>query len=220
MKHYLRTQTIDGRVKRIELLLLVSVMSWLITGAAALLYFGPWRANAQNATSPQSLRVSELVVVDPKGVERARIGGDLPDAVVNGKPIPRGEKAAGLLLYDGTGQERGGYVTFDPSNNIALTLDTKKQQVALFAAGPDSGSALNMRSGMNNINLRSDNDGARITLTKNGQLIQQQPEIEKISSVTCQEYKDARAKYTKERVVRSCRQRFGEKACSSCLAEN
>lgn len=220
MKHCLRTQTTEERIKRLERLLLLAVMSWLVMGGAALLYFAPWRANAQKASTPQSLRVSELVVVDQKGVERARIGGDLPDAVVDGKRIPRGEKAAGLLLYDGTGQERGGYVTFDPSSNIALTLDTKKQQVALFAAGPDSGATLNIRSGMNNIDLRSDNDGARITLTKNGQLIQQQPEIEKISAATCQEYKDARAKYTKERVAQSCRQRFGEKACSSCLAEN
>jgi len=221
MKHYLRAHTSDERLKRIELVLLVSIVSWLMIGAAAaVLYFAPWSANAQNASTPQSLRVSEIVVVDPKGIERARIGGDLPDAVVDGKRVPRGEKAAGLLLYDGAGQERGGYVTFEPSSNIALTLDTKKQQVALFAAGPDSGAALNMRSGMNSIDLRSDNDGARVTLIKNGHLIQQQPEIDKMSAATCQEYKDARGKYTKERVAQSCRQRFGEKACNSCLAEN
>jgi hypothetical protein len=73
---------------------------------------------------------------------------------------------------------------------------------------------------MNNIDLRSDGDGARITLTKNGQLIQQQPEVEKLTPATCQEYKNARAKYTKEKVAQSCRQSFGEKACSSSLAEN
>jgi hypothetical protein len=132
MRHYLRTQTTEERVTRLERVLLLAVMSWLVTEAAALLYFAPWRANALNVTTPQSLRVSELVVVGPKGVERARIGGDPPDAVINGKSIPRGEKAAGLLLYDGTGQERGGYVTFEPFSNIALTLDTKKQQVALL----------------------------------------------------------------------------------------
>ena len=57
-------------------------------------------------------------------MERVRIGGDLPDAVIGGKRVPRGEKAAGLLMYDGTGQERGGYVTFKTIRNVVLTLDT------------------------------------------------------------------------------------------------
>src|ERR1043165_359015 len=154
----------EDRLRRLERLLLLVLSAWLMTSVILGFYVWPWKASAQGAQAPQSLRVSELVVVDPKGVERVRIGGDLPDAVINGKRIPRGEKVAGVMLYDGSGQERGGYVTFEPSGNVALTLDTKKRQSALSAAGPDSGSALVMWSGPNSVDLRSDEDGARITL--------------------------------------------------------
>src|SRR5947209_5036273 len=98
----------EDRIRRLERALKLVVSGWLLAAAAVALYLAPWRANAQTANAPQSLRVSELVVVDPQGVERVRIGGDLPDAVINGKRIPRGEKVAGVMLYDGSGQERGG----------------------------------------------------------------------------------------------------------------
>ncbi len=62
------------------------------------------------SAAPKSLRVSEVVIVDPQGVERVRIGGDVPDTVIGGKRTTRGAKAAEVLLYDGTGQERAGEV--------------------------------------------------------------------------------------------------------------
>jgi hypothetical protein len=63
---------------------------------------------------PEVLRLSELDVVDERNIMRIRIGGQLPDAVVGGKVLPRGQRAAGILLYDETGQERSGY-------NLSLT---------------------------------------------------------------------------------------------------
>src|SRR5688500_5886524 len=45
-------------------------------------------------TAAPSIRASEVVIVDPKGVERVRIGGQLPDATP-GKP--RGQDVAGVL---------------------------------------------------------------------------------------------------------------------------
>src|SRR5258706_16296766 len=83
---------------------------------------------------PQSLRVRELVVVDDKGVERVRIGANLPDPVIRGKRVSRGDPATGVMLYDRTGQERGGYITFERGNQIALTLDNTDVQSALFVA--------------------------------------------------------------------------------------
>src|SRR5205085_4707750 len=56
------------------------------------------------------LTVSQLDIVDSKGVVRARLAGNLPETYANGKAIGRG--AAGMLLYDASGTERGGYVTF------------------------------------------------------------------------------------------------------------
>src|ERR1051326_2543154 len=71
------------------------------------------------------LTVSEVDIVDAKGVIRARLGADLPDAVIDGKTIKRGGNPAGLMLYDDSGQERGGYVT-SPNGYIALTMDSHK----------------------------------------------------------------------------------------------
>jgi hypothetical protein len=161
--------------------------------------------------------VSELLVVDPKGVERVRIGGDLPDAIINGKRVPRGEKAAGVLLYDGGGQERSGYVTFEPSGNVGLTLDTRKNQAALFVAGPDEGSALQLWSGRDLIEFRSDSDGSRLTAAKAGQVVAQSPPIEKMSDATCEIYRGARARVSAEQVMRDCRRRFNDAACGVCL---
>ena len=86
------------------------------------------------------------MIVDPKGVERVRIGGQLPDATP-GKP--RGQDVAGVLLYDATGRERSGYVTFEPSGNVGLTLDGRQGQSMFFVAGPTGATALRMWRGTN-----------------------------------------------------------------------
>src|SRR6476660_5540728 len=100
---------------------------------------------------PQSLRVRELVVVDDKGVERVRIGANLPDPVIRGKRVSRGDPATGVMLYDRTGQERGGYVTFERGNQIALTLDNTDVQSALFVAPAEGGVALRISHGQDEI---------------------------------------------------------------------
>src|SRR4051812_28285744 len=103
------------------------VVAMYVLAALAIALLAQWATTPVHAGAPADrLQARELVIVDSKGVERVRIGGDLPDAVINGKRIPRGEQAAGVLIYDGMGQERGGYVTWDPSGNAGLTLDTRK----------------------------------------------------------------------------------------------
>jgi hypothetical protein len=168
--------------------------------------------------TPQSLTVSELIVVDSSGVERVRIGGDLPDAIIDGKRAPRGESAAGVLLYDGTGQERGGYVTFEPSGNVGLTLDTRKGQVTLFVAGPESGSALQLRHGDDLIELRSDGDGSRLTAVEDGQIVFQEPAIESLGIEACTAYRNALGQLSAEQVMQACRARYTEEACRACLS--
>src|SRR5688500_2518989 len=201
----LQIQLLQTRTQKLERWLHLSAGVWLLSFGLVVVSAWTWQSPAKQSPAPASLRVSELVVVDPKGVERVRIGGDLPDAIIAGKRVPRGEKAAGVLLYDGSGQERSGYVTFEPSGNVAFTLDTKKEQVVLFAAGPGSGSTLQMWSGGNKMDFRADEDGARYTMTKSGQLAQQQPEIDRLSLSTCEAYKDVRKRFTKERAIQSCR---------------
>ena len=146
-----------------------------------------------------------------------QLGGDLPDATINGKRVPRGEKAAGVLLYDTTGQERGGYVTWE-SGNVGLTLDTRQGQGALFAAGLE-GSALSMWHGKDAVELRSDEDGSRITAIQDGRLVEQQPGSIKISSEGCNEYRSIRAKTSLEHAMSSCQKRFTESACRVCFEQ-
>jgi len=176
-----------------------------------------WQSKTDQSATPPALKVSELVVVDPKGVERVRIGGNVPDAIINGKRIPRGEKAAGVLLYDETGQERGGYLTFEPSGNVGLTLDSRKGQVAMFVAGSDPGSALQLWHGRDLVELRSDEDGSRISAVQSGQVVSQQPTVNKMTTGRCEIYRGARSHVSAEQVIRDCRRRFMESTCRACL---
>lgn len=178
-----------------------------------------WQPRTQGTSIPSSLKVSELIVVDPKGVERVRIGGDVPDAIINGRHAPRGDKAAGVLLYDSTGQERGGYLTFDSSGNVALTLDSRKGQVAMFVAGSDPGSALQLWHGRDLIELRSDGDGSRFSAVQGGQVVVQQPSLDKITASTCDIYRGARSRVSEDQVMQDCRRRFLEVACRTCLTQ-
>jgi hypothetical protein len=124
-----------------------------------------------------SLRVRELVVVDEAGTVRARLGGELPDAVIEGRRVVRGDVAAGLLLFDKTGVERGGYVTFAESGNIALTLDSRTRQVALFVAGPEEGSALKLWHRDDWIELRSGSEGSRLSMGEGGVVLGHNPPL-------------------------------------------
>ncbi len=209
-------EVLGRRTRKLERSLRISIGAWVGLATLAVCAF-TMRPGPQQPAMPQSLRVSELVVVDPKGVERVRIGGDLPDATINGKRVPRGEKAAGVLLYDTTGQERGGYVTWE-SGNVGLTLDTRKGQVALFAAGLE-GSVLSMWHGKDSIELRSDEDGSRITAVQDGRIVSQQPDNIKMAGGTCDDYRAIRAKRSLEQAMSSCQRRFTESACRACLEQ-
>jgi hypothetical protein len=211
-----RFEVLERRTRKLERSLRILIGAWVGLATLAVCAF-TMRSIPQQPPPPQSLRVSELVVVDPKGVERVRIGGDLPDATINGKRVPRGEKAAGVLLYDTIGQERGGYVTWE-SGNVGLTLDTRKGQVALFAAGLE-GSALSMWHGKDAVEIRSDEDGSRITAVQDGRIASQQPSNIKMASGTCDDYRGARARVSADQVMRDCQRRFSESACRACLEQ-
>lgn len=207
---------LEKRVKKQGFLLKLSFFVWVIT-LGLLLFPNFYKSEAQKTEVISSLRVSELIVVDAKGVERVRVAGDIPDAIINGKKVNRGEKVAGVMLYDGTGQERGGYVTFEPSGNIGLTLDTRKGQVALFAAGPDEGSVIQLWNNKDSLEIRSDSEGTRLTTVRDGQVISQEPQIKKMAAETCQEYSSAKGKLSNEQILNECRRRYTKSVCQACL---
>ena len=135
-----------------------------------------------------SVRAREVVVVDGKGV----------------------------MLYDEEGIERGGYVTQDVGSNVMLTLDSKYRQAALFVAGPDESqaSALGLWNKGGGIEMRSDGNGQRLSVTNKSGVVMQQPAITTLSAATCASYQDIEKKFPGER---SCQARFTDAACQACF---
>lgn len=162
--------------------------------------------------------VRQVTIVDDAGTVRARLGAHLPDAVIEGRPLDRGSEIAGLLLYDGTGVERGGYVTFEPSGNVALTLDGRQHQSTLFVAGPEGASALRLFSpgDAQAIELRNDDDGPRLTIVEDGKTTHQLPTVD-VGKEACAAYR----KHAESRDARAariaCEGRFAADACRRCL---
>jgi len=166
----------------------------------------------------QSLRVSEIVVVDNNGVERVRIGGSLPDPIVNGRSIARGGQLAGILLYDGAGVERSGYGTFSPEANVVLTLDGKQGQRALFVAGPEGDTALKMWRGNNWIEFRVDEGGARLNAVRDRELVARLPgPIRMETAAMCAEYVALRGQVAAPQLMTACRERMSNADCTRCL---
>lgn len=210
--------SLESRTRKLELYLRSMLAVWLVTIAVGAFWYVTTSSQAQSAAVAGPMRVTELVVVDKKGVERVRIGGDLPDAFIGGKRIPRGQQAAGVLLYDASGGERSGYVTFEPSGNVGLTLDSKTSQVASFVASAEgNASAFSLWNGKDMIELRSDEEGSRLTAVKNGLVVSQDPMIERMSADMCGAYKEALARVSPQQVMSDCRRRFSQTACTYCL---
>ncbi|KQV79756.1 hypothetical protein ASD15_17115 [Massilia sp. Root351] len=175
-------------------------------------------ASLKNAVF-DSVRAKEVVIVDGKGIIRARLGGDLPDAVMAGGHVAkRGSKAAGMIIYDEEGIERGGYVTQDEGSNAMITLDSKHRMAALMVAGPDASqnSALTLITKDGGIELRSDGNGSRLSVTDKSGLAYQQPAITALKPETCANYKGLELKYPGKRI---CQARFSDAACKACLED-
>lgn len=208
----------EKRTRRLELWLRASVIAWALTLSCAALWMVSPASRAQSTTDPAKIRASEIVIVDNKGVERVRIGGELPDAVIGGKRVARGQQAAGIVLYDASGSERSGYVTFEPSGNVGLTLDSKTMQVASFIASAEgNASAFSLWHGKDMVELRSDAEGSRLSAVKNGEVLVQTPPIPILSPDMCSAYKSALSRVAPAQVTSDCRRRFTAAACGACL---
>jgi hypothetical protein len=174
-----------------------------------------------------TLRVSEVAVVDEHGVVRARLGGNLPDATTRaGRPIPRGDKAAGLLIYDDRGAERGGYVTFEKSGTAALTLDTRGPQVVLLAADslPGSGAALRLWTGNSWVEVRADEGGPRFSASRDGHVVfAEPPATDAEQGAFCREFKGEVAQAPKPpsaaEILAACKAHRTERECTLCLGK-
>ena len=213
--------TMAGRIATLERRqrLLMTTLGVFAFAAIAVLQPG-LAVGAQEKLDAKRLTLSELVIVDNAGNVRLRLGGDLPGAVSNGKVKPRGQRAAGILLYDGTGRERSGYVTLEPSGNVALTLDTRTSQVAAFVAGPDGSgtSALQLFSNGSAVELRNDEDGPTIHAVKRKQVVFHEPPVENPQGTElCKALREAKKQASAAQLLDACRARTSEAACQACL---
>lgn len=186
-------------------------------------FSGAGRISAAAAVDADSLRVHELVVVDSAGVVRARIGGNLP-AVYLGRTMPRRDPAAGVLLFDQTGGERGGYVTFDRSGVVALTLDNRGQQVAIFGADSTTGSGATARlwTGRDWAEMKVDQAGPHFTAGRKGAVAFQQPPLtEADGQAVCTELKGEVARIKPapptSAVLEACKSHAPDGVCRKCL---
>jgi hypothetical protein len=84
----------------------------------------------------KSLRLEKLSIYDSNGVDRVVLAGDLPQAKFHGKACGAERHMGGILIYDQSGTERGGYGTEDGYANALLTLDGERHQVMLMLAEP------------------------------------------------------------------------------------
>jgi hypothetical protein len=205
---------LEVRVRRLERQNRILTALLLVLGMGATLALLGRSAIAQG----QSIRVSEVVVVDGNGVERVRIAGALPDPVVNGRTVPRGQQMAGILLYDADGMERSGYGTFSPEANVGLTLDGKQGQRALFVATPEGDSALKMWRGNDWVEFRVDEAGARLNAVRARALTARIPTASQAESASlCSEYQALRAQVAAVPLMAACRERMSESDCGVCL---
>lgn len=175
-------------------------------------------------TTTDSLRVRELIVVDDSGTVRARVGGNLPDAIYHGRRMRRGDQAAGVLLYDRDGLERGGYMTFDRSGVVALTLDNRGQQVAIFGADstPGAGATARLWRGKDWAEMKVDQAGPHFSAGRNGIVTFVQPELtDADAAAMCTELKDEVVRIkpapSTNAVLDACRAHAPNAMCRKCL---
>jgi len=159
--------------RQVAVFSVLPVVIFILTGVAG---YQAYRLHELATT--KSLRVRELTVYDENGVDRVVISGRLPQARVDGKIVDRGvaRSMAGLLIYDGSGTERGGYVTANGYANALLTLDAKGHQTFLLLAEPAGGSLLRQWDGNSSVTMGVFDDKPFLTVKEGEDVILAKPE--------------------------------------------
>lgn len=96
----------------------------------------------------ERLVVRRIDVVDENGVIRAVLGGTLPDPIVDGYQLKRSFPVGGLVVYDHTGSERGGFgtATMPDGEVMALTvMDHANNDAIGWGARPDGSAGISIR---------------------------------------------------------------------------
>ena len=127
--------TLEARVRSLEA---SRRRAWTLVAALAAAV-GLSASASQDLEIVEELVVRSLVVVDSSGTPRVRIGSDDDEQ--------RRDQAVGIVLYDESGTERGGMVTFDDGSAV-LALDAPAgvgapmRDRAAMMVGPDGGAVI------------------------------------------------------------------------------
>jgi hypothetical protein len=164
---------LNKRYRRLMVLTICLMVFMLVQTAYTVWATRPERTNGQ------ILRAHGLVITDDKGTTRVAIGAPLPDATYFGKVQSSGPgrgSISGLLIYDATGTERGGYVTDDRGGNAYLTLDGQGFQSVLLLAEPDGGTTFKIWDRQHSsVMMGASEDGPFLNLKREGSLVFAQP---------------------------------------------
>ena len=152
-----QVQHVLAQLRRRQLWLEVALagVSLLLIAASATAW-----SSMRRLAHPETLTLRRLDIVDGTGTPRVILAAPVPPPMRFGKPAKRDGAASGVVILDGTGTERGGYVTGDSNEpNALLTLDAQGKQTVLLLAEPggstgslvrgagDAGPFLNVRKG-------------------------------------------------------------------------
>jgi hypothetical protein len=161
----MKIQRLERRVKLLTFTSTASVLILIVCG---------WTFRQQQS---EVLRVRQIVIVDEKGTERVWIGAPVPDPIVQGQRQKRSGPVSGIILLDGNGNERGGYVTSDGSGEVFMSLDSEKAQETLFLANPGGGAHLSIFDGRGNLaRIGVLNSQPTVLLRRAGNTVFEQPQ--------------------------------------------
>ena len=117
------------------------------------------------------LRVRGLEVVDANGVARVILGAPVPEPRILGRRHPRGGDVSGVILQDGEGNERGGYVTDDSYGNAMLTLDSVGRMQFITLVEPDGAVWCNLSAPKGNqFDVRVSEGGTSLKVQDQGEV--------------------------------------------------
>jgi hypothetical protein len=174
------------RTQRFLLSIALTASAGLITVALE----SPAHVAAQSTADKDGIvHVRGLVVEDPGGHERVRLGAPLPDPLIHGVRRRRDGAVSGLLISDANGNERGGYVTSDVSGEAFVTLDSEDDQLVMLLANPKGGANFYLRDKGNLVQMtvfageKYQNvqlpDGPKLTMSKAKQTVLELPAAQK-----------------------------------------
>ncbi len=167
---------LDRLEQRNRWLLWTVIGSWaviLLLGGVAMPAAQAREGAARKPLVVEHIIARKITVADGNGQERVVIAAPLPEPRLVGRQSKRGDPVSGILLFDASGNERGGYVTGDgPWSTASLTLDEIGRAAVSLWAGQrgEAGLSVNNNLGHQVILGVSPADG-HVVINRNGQAV-------------------------------------------------